>query len=54
LLRKVIADQATASEDDFKRLDKEVRDIVNEAARFAQDAPEPEPTELWTDILVEA
>ena len=54
LLRKVIADQAAASEDDFKRLDKEVRDIVNEAARFAQDAPEPEPSELWTDILVEA
>jgi pyruvate dehydrogenase E1 component alpha subunit len=54
LLRKVIVDQGAASEDDFKRLDKEVRDIVNEAARFAQDAPEPEPSELWTDVLVEA
>ena len=32
LLRKVIADQGAASEDDFKRLDKEIRDIVNEAA----------------------
>ena len=54
LLRKVIADRGAASEDDFKRLDKEVRDIVNEAARFAQDTPEPEPSELWTDVLVEA
>ncbi len=54
LLRKVIADQKAASEDDFKRLDKEIRDIVNEAARFAQDAPEPDPSELWTDVLVEA
>ena len=53
-LRKVIVDQGAASEDDFKRLDKETRDIVNEAARFAQDAPEPAPSELWTDILVEA
>ena len=41
LLRKVIADRAAASEDDFKRIDKEIRDIVNEAARFAQDAPSP-------------
>jgi pyruvate dehydrogenase E1 component alpha subunit len=54
LLRKVISDQGAASEDEFKRLDKEVRDIVNEAARFAQDAPEPDPGELWTDVLVEA
>ena len=54
LLRKVIVERGAASEEDFKRLDKEVRDIVNEAARFAQDAPEPEPSELWTDVLVEA
>jgi pyruvate dehydrogenase E1 component alpha subunit len=53
-LRKVIADRGLAKEDDFKRLDKEIRDIVNEAARFAQDSPEPDPAELWTDILVEA
>jgi len=53
-LRKVIADRAAASEDDFKRIDKETRDIVNEAARFAQDTPEPDPSELWTDILAEA
>jgi pyruvate dehydrogenase E1 component alpha subunit len=53
-LRKVIADQGAAQEDDFKRVDKEIRDIVNEAARFAQDSPEPEPSELWTDVLVEA
>ncbi|MFZ1427719.1 MAG: pyruvate dehydrogenase (acetyl-transferring) E1 component subunit alpha [Geminicoccaceae bacterium] len=53
-LRKVISDRAFAGEDDFKRIDKEVRDIVNEAARFAQDTPEPDPSELWTDILAEA
>jgi pyruvate dehydrogenase E1 component alpha subunit len=53
-LRKVIADRALAGEDDFKRIDKEIRDIVNEAARFAQDTPEPDPSELWTDILAEA
>ena len=43
-----------AGDDELKRIDKEIRDIVNEAARFSQDSPEPEPSELWTDILVDA
>jgi len=42
------------SEDDLKAIDKEVRAIVNEAAEFAQSDPEPDPSELWTDVLVEA
>jgi pyruvate dehydrogenase E1 component alpha subunit len=28
-----------------------VRDIVNEAAEFATHDPEPDPSELYTDIL---
>jgi len=27
---------------------------VSEAAQFAQDCPEPDPAELWTDVWVEA
>ena len=53
-LRKRIADAGVAGDEDFKRIDKEIRDVVNEAARFAQDSPEPDPAELWTDILIEA
>jgi pyruvate dehydrogenase E1 component alpha subunit len=37
----------------FKQLDTEVKAIVQDAADFAQSSPEPEPAELWTDILVE-
>ena len=37
-------------EDDLKKIDAEVRQIVNEAADFAQNDPEPDPSELWTDI----
>jgi len=40
-------------EAEFKRLDDEVKRIVQEAADFAQQSPEPDPKELWTDILVE-
>ncbi len=42
------------SEEDLKEIDKEIRAIVTEAADFAQTSPEPDPSELWTDILVEA
>ncbi|CAL8981070.1 pyruvate dehydrogenase (acetyl-transferring) E1 component subunit alpha [Rhodoplanes serenus] len=40
-----------ADEDAFKRMDAEVRKIVNEAAEFATYDPEPDPSELYTDIL---
>jgi pyruvate dehydrogenase E1 component alpha subunit len=40
-----------AKEDELKQIDAEVRDIVNEAAEFATHDPEPEPAELWTDVL---
>jgi len=39
-------------EDDLKAIDKEIKDIVVEAAKFAEDAPEPAPEELYTDVLV--
>ena len=41
-----------ASEDDLKRIDKEVRAIVNESAEFAQTDPEPDVRELYTDVVV--
>ena len=45
---------AGASEDDLKVIDREVKDIVTDATDFAQTSPEPDPSELWTDVLVEA
>ena len=41
-------------EEELKAIDKEIKDIVVEAAKFAEDAPEPEPAELYTDVLVES
>ncbi|MGN1290621.1 MAG: pyruvate dehydrogenase (acetyl-transferring) E1 component subunit alpha [Bradyrhizobium sp.] len=38
------------SEQDLKAIDAEVREIVNEAADFAQHDPEPDASELYTDI----
>jgi pyruvate dehydrogenase E1 component alpha subunit len=38
----------------LKAIESEVRALVAEAAQFAQDSPEPDPAELWTDVLAEA
>ena len=43
-----------ASEADLKKIDGEVRAIVAEAAEFATHDPEPDPSELYTDILLPA
>jgi pyruvate dehydrogenase E1 component alpha subunit len=43
---------AGVSEADLKAIDREIRDIVNAAAEFAQTDPEPDESELWTDVLV--
>jgi pyruvate dehydrogenase E1 component alpha subunit len=40
------------TEEELKAIDKEIKDIVVGAAKFAEEAPEPEPAELYTDVLV--
>jgi pyruvate dehydrogenase E1 component alpha subunit len=40
-----------ATEDALKQTDADVRKIVNEAADFATHEPEPDPAELWTDVV---
>lgn len=45
--------EAGITEDKIKGIDKEIRQIVNESADFAENAPEPELHELYTDVLVE-
>lgn len=42
------------TEDDLKAIETDIRAIVTEAADFATNDPEPDPSELWTDIIVEA
>ena len=40
-----------ATEDDLKKIDAQVRAVVNDAAEFATNDPEPDPSELWTDVV---
>jgi pyruvate dehydrogenase E1 component alpha subunit len=51
--RKLLLEQG-ATEADLKAVDDEVKGIVQDAADFSQQSPEPPESELWTDVLTEA
>ena len=53
-MRGWLIDEKVASEDELKEIDRKNKDIVSDAAEFAQNSPEPDPSELYTDVLVEA
>jgi pyruvate dehydrogenase E1 component alpha subunit len=48
-VKNKIADEAK-----LKDIDREIKDIVSVATEYAQQSPEPDPSELWTDVLMEA
>ena len=50
-VRQRILKNKWASEEELKQIDAKVRAVVNEAAEFATNDPEPEGAELYTDIL---
>jgi len=52
-VRDLLLSGGHASEAEIKAIDKEVREIVNAAAEFAKDSPEPAAEALWTDIIAE-
>jgi pyruvate dehydrogenase E1 component alpha subunit len=49
-VRKRLLDAKLASEDELKKIDASVRAVVNEAAEFATQDAEPDPSELYTDV----
>ena len=53
-IQNLILADGTHDESDMKSIDKEIKAIVAESVEFAQQSPEPDPAELWTDILIES
>ena len=53
-LRKKLVDDGIVDEAGLKAIDREVKEMVSEAAAFAQESPEPDPSELTTDVLADA
>lgn len=52
-VKKRILTEKWASEDDLKEIDKAIKATVKDSADFAIESPEPDPSELWTDVLIE-
>jgi pyruvate dehydrogenase E1 component alpha subunit len=50
-VRSILLTGNHATEDDLKAIDREIKEIVNEAAEFSKESPEPDLSELWTDIV---
>jgi len=49
-VRDLLTQGGLASDEELKAIDKEIKAIVNEAAEFSKESPEPPLSELWTDI----
>jgi pyruvate dehydrogenase E1 component alpha subunit len=52
-LKGQLIEQGHATEDELKKIDNEIKAIVKDAADFSLESPEPDPSELWTDVLIE-
>ncbi len=53
-LQELLEKNGWADEAALKAIDAEVKRIVADAAEFARTSPEPEPSELYTDVYLEA
>ena len=42
------------AEERIKEIDKRIRAVVAESADFAENSPEPDMSDLYTDVLVES
>jgi len=51
-IKKLLEEQGV-QEEDLKTVEQAIRKTVNEAADFAEQTPEPDVAELYTDVLVE-
>ena len=49
-VRQLLLTGKHATEDELKEIDKNIKSIVNDAAEFSKESPEPALEELYTDI----
>ena len=51
-LREVMENHAEVEQDELKAMDREIKDHISDAAEFAQNSPEPETDQLFTDVVL--
>lgn len=52
--KKAILDNKYADEEWFKEVDGEIKKIVDNSVKFAEESPYPDPSEIYDDIYAEA
>ena len=53
-VRSLLLTGKHATEEDLKSIDKGIKKVVNASTDFAKESPEPDLSELWTDIYAQA
>jgi pyruvate dehydrogenase E1 component alpha subunit len=53
-LRGKLEADGLIDEEGLKQIDREIKEIITAAADFAQNSPEPDPSELYSDVLADA
>ncbi|MBT5931293.1 MAG: pyruvate dehydrogenase (acetyl-transferring) E1 component subunit alpha [Rhodobacteraceae bacterium] len=53
-VRSLLLTGKYATEEDLKSIDKGIKKVVNASTDFAKESPEPDLSELWTDIYAQA
>ena len=53
-VRSLLLTGKHATEEDLKTIDKSIKKVVNASTVFAKESPEPDLSELWTDIYAQA
>ena len=54
MVKNRLIEEGWATDDTLKSIDKEIKLVVADAAEFAQTSPEPDASELYTDVLLDA
>ena len=54
MVKNRLIEEGWATDDTLKSIDKEIKSVVADAAEFAQTSPEPDASELYTDVLLDA
>ncbi|MFB2919486.1 pyruvate dehydrogenase (acetyl-transferring) E1 component subunit alpha [Aerosakkonema funiforme] len=52
-LAAYLTEKNLASEDELKAIDKKIQAVIDDAVKFAEESPEPDPSELYRFIFAE-
>jgi pyruvate dehydrogenase E1 component alpha subunit len=52
-IKNKILENAYATEDELKEIEKKIKILINEASEFAENSPLPDEVELYTDVYTE-